>query len=66
MWWGIWLVACQAPWGWLTIFGPVIMTILLTRVSGRDLLERKLKTRPAYAEYVRRTSGFFPLPPKKG
>lgn len=65
MWWGIYLVACQAPWGWVTIIGPIIMTILLTRVSGRDLLERKLKTRPAYAKYVERTSGFIPMPPKK-
>ena len=65
MWWGIWLVACQAPWGWTTIFAPLIMTFLLTRVSGRDLLERQMKKRPAYQEYIKRTSGFFPLPPKK-
>ena len=64
MWWGIWLVACQAPWGWVTIFAPIIMTLLLTRVSGRDLLERQLKKRPAYQEYIRRTSGFIPMPPK--
>ena len=65
MWWGIWLVACQAPWGWATIFAPLIMTFLLTRVSGRDLLERQMKKRPAYQDYIRRTSGFIPLPPKK-
>lgn len=64
MWWGIWLVACQAPWGWTTIFAPIIMTLLLTKVSGRDLLERQMKKRPAYAEYIKRTSGFFPMPPK--
>ena len=65
MWWGIWLVACQAPWGWVAIFAPLIMTFLLTKVSGRDLLERQLKKRPAYQDYVKRTSGFIPLPPKK-
>jgi len=65
MWWGIWLIACQAPWGWATIFAPLIMTFLLTRVSGRDLLERQMKKRPAYQDYIKRTSGFFPLPPKK-
>ena len=64
MWWGIWLVACQAPWGWTTIFAPIIMTILLTRVSGRDLLEREMKKRKAYRDYIERTSGFFPMPPK--
>jgi len=64
MWWGIWLVACQAPWGWVTIFAPLIMTLLLTKVSGRDLLERQLKKRPAYQEYITRTSGFIPRFPK--
>ena len=65
MWWGIFLVACEAPWGWVTIFAPIVMTILLVRVSGKALLERKLKKRPAYQRYVETTSGFFPLPPKK-
>ena len=64
MWWGIWLVACQAPWGWSTIFAPIIMTLLLTKVSGRDLLERQLKKRPAYRDYITRTSGFIPRSPK--
>ena len=64
MWWGIWLVACQAPWGWATIFAPIIMTLLLTKVSGRDLLERQLKKRPAYRDYITRTSGFIPRSPK--
>ena len=64
MWWGIWIVACAAPWGWVTIFAPIVMTILLTRVSGRDLLERNMKKRKAYRDYIENTSGFFPLPPK--
>jgi len=64
MWWGIWIVACSAPWGWATIFGPIIMTLLLTKVSGRDLLERDMGRRKNYQDYIERTSGFFPLPPK--
>ena len=65
MWWGIWLVACQAPWGWTTVFAPIVMTILLVRVSGKDLLERYMKKRPAYVDYINRTSGFIPWFPKK-
>ena len=65
MWWGIWLVACQAPWGWTTIFAPIIMTLLLTKVSGRDLLERDMGKRKNYQAYMERTSDFFPRPPKK-
>jgi len=64
MWWGIWLVACAAPWGWATIIGPIIMTLLLTKVSGRDLLERDMGRRKNYQDYIERTSGFFPMPPK--
>ncbi|WP_284390406.1 DUF1295 domain-containing protein [Algimonas ampicilliniresistens] len=64
LWWGIFVAACQVPWGWVSIFGPIIMTLLLLRVSGRDLLERKLKKRPAYRDYVERTSSFIPKPPK--
>jgi len=64
MWWGIWLVACAAPFGWATIFGPIIMTLLLTKVSGRDLLERDMGRRKNYQDYIERTSGFFPMPPK--
>ena len=64
MWWGIWIVACAAPFGWATIFGPIIMTLLLTKVSGRDLLERDMGRRKKYQDYIERTSGFFPLPPK--
>ena len=42
------------------------MTWLLAKGTGAALLERSIgKRRPGYAEYVRRTSGFFPLPPKK-
>lgn len=65
MWWGIWLVACEAPFGWATIIGPIIMTLLLTKVSGRDLLERDMGRRKNYQDYIERTSGFFPMPPKK-
>jgi steroid 5-alpha reductase family enzyme len=41
------------------------MTILLVKVSGAGLLEKDIgQRRPGYAEYVRRTSGFLPRPPR--
>ena len=64
LWWGIFLVACIAPWGWLSIIGPVFMTYCLIRVSGADHLERQLRKRPEYADYMTRTSKFIPMPPK--
>jgi steroid 5-alpha reductase family enzyme len=65
VWFGLWLVVLPAGGTWWTVVGPVVMTVLLTRVSGASLLEKDIGTRrPGYEEYVERTSGFVPLPPK--
>jgi steroid 5-alpha reductase family enzyme len=65
VWWGLYAIAAATPGGWLTLLSPALMTFLLLRVSGVALLERGLaKRRPDYADYVRRTSAFFPLPPR--
>ncbi len=67
VWWGIWLVALTAGGTWWTAIGPIVMSTLLIRVSGKGLLEKSIgKRRPGYDDYVRRTSGFFPLPPREG
>jgi steroid 5-alpha reductase family enzyme len=51
--------------GWWTIFSPIVMSILLLRVSGVVLLEKTIsKRRPDYAEYAERTNAFFPGPRK--
>lgn len=65
VWWGIFLVAAPSGRGLWTVVSPLIMTLLLTRVSGVPLLEASLrKRRPGYEAYVARTSGFFPRPPR--
>ncbi len=65
VWWGLYLIAVAGG-GWWTIFSPTLMSILLLRVSGVTLLESSLKkSRPGYADYVARTSSFFPWPPKR-
>lgn len=65
VWWGCYLIACSAG-AWWSIFGPLLMSVLLLRVSGVTLLERHIgKRRPGYAEYVRRTNAFFPGPRKQ-
>lgn len=64
LWWGHWLVAASVGGAW-TIFSPVIMTVLLRRVSGVTLLEQTLvESRPGYADYVATTSPFLPMPPR--
>jgi steroid 5-alpha reductase family enzyme len=66
VWWGIWLVAAETVPGRWGVVGPVVMTVFLLRVSGVALLERDIgRRRPKYADYVARTSAFFPLPPKR-
>lgn len=68
-WWGIGLAAVEADvaaHAW-TLVGPLLMTVLLMRVSGVPLLEPHLRaSRPGYEAYARRTSAFVPLPPKRG
>jgi steroid 5-alpha reductase family enzyme len=65
VWWGLWLVACGAPGGFLTVASPLAMTWLLLRFSGVALLERGLlKRKPGYADYVARTSAFVPRSPR--
>ncbi len=67
VWWGIWLVALAAGSTWWTVVGPAVMSVLLIRVSGIALLERSLsRRRKGYADYVARTSAFFPRPPRRG
>ena len=67
VWWGIFLIAAESGAGAWGVAGPLLMTLLLVKVSGAGLLEKDIAVRrPGYADYVRRTSGFMPLPPKRG
>jgi steroid 5-alpha reductase family enzyme len=60
LWWGLWMVAAAAG-AWWTVVSPLLMTVLLLKVSGVPLLEQDLgRRRPGYAEYVRRTPAFVP------
>lgn len=66
VWWGYFLIALSVPGGWLTLFSPVLMTVMLMRVSGVALLEQNLKqTKPEYADYIATTNAFFPGLPRE-
>ena len=66
LWTGFYLVACAAPYGWLTFGSSTLMIYLVANLSGKPMLERKLKkTRAGYEEYIATTSSFIPRPPKK-
>jgi steroid 5-alpha reductase family enzyme len=64
VWWAFYLFAVAAG-GWWTVLSPVLMSLLLLKVSGVALLEKTItERRPEYADYIRRTNSFFPGLPK--
>jgi len=63
-WWGFYLIAAASG-GWWTVFSPLLMTLLLLRVSGVPLLEKSLTSRPGYDGYIKTTSAFIPWLPRK-
>lgn len=69
VWWGLGLMAISAG-GWAhawSLASPLMMTLLLLKVSGVTLLEQDIaKRRPAYRAYMQRTSAFIPWPPRRG
>ena len=64
LWWGVYLLALPAG-GWWTIVSPLLLTVLLLKVSGIALLEKDIAgRRPAYRDYAARTNAFFPGMPR--
>ena len=64
VWWGIYLVAAAGGAAW-TIGSPLLMSVLLMKISGVTLLESTIADRrPEYAAYKKRTNAFFPGPPR--
>ena len=64
-----WVAYVPLAWGmelwWLTLGAPLVMALLLMKMSGVPLLEAEMMQRkPGYADYVRRTSALVPWPPR--
>ena len=77
-WWGIFIIAISFAFddlsnvtqiivGWVTILGPILLTLLLVKFSGVPTLENDemLAKREGYKEYIDTTSSFIPWFPKK-
>lgn len=67
VWVGLWVLALGHWAGLLTVIAPFVMTKLLVSYSGKKLLEKGMRRKrgAAYEDYIARTSGFFPMPPKR-
>lgn len=64
-WWGMGIIAFAATTSWLSLAGPVLITLLIAFVSGVPLAEARMATKPGFTEYKKRTSIFIPLKPRK-
>jgi steroid 5-alpha reductase family enzyme len=60
MWWGIFVIALNQPWGWIGVIGPLVITGMLLFVSGIPMTEKLMEKTPGWDEYKRRTSVFIP------
>jgi len=66
MWWGLFGLSLGSWRELPAVVGPLLMTFILTRGTGARMTDRRMTaSRPQYADYVARTSGFIPLPPKR-
>lgn len=65
-WWGLYLIAAETSTGIWALPGPLLLSWTLIKWSGAPTVEGRMrKTRPGYADYVWRTSGFVPWVPRR-
>lgn len=70
LWTGVAIIAVPvlSGWQWATLVSPVFVTLLLTKVSGIPLLERRADDRwggkPDYEQYKATTPVLVPRPPR--
>ena len=71
LWVGVAIIALPVMrgWGWVGLISPMFVYLLITRVSGVPLLEKRADEKwggqPEYEEYKAKTSILVPLPPGK-
>jgi steroid 5-alpha reductase family enzyme len=66
VWWGLAIMVLGTPYGYIALIGPLTITYIVTRITG-PMLEKIFieKFGAPYKEYMKETSYFIPLPPKK-
>lgn len=66
VWWGLWLLAAGHWSGLVVVLCPLAMTLNLVKGTGAAMTEKRMhSSRAGFAEYVERTSGFLPFPPRR-
>ena len=70
LWIGITIIALPllSGWSWVALISPIFVVILLTRISGIPILERRAKAKwgddERYKNYIAETPMLLPKPPK--
>lgn len=62
---GVWIMALSISNSFITIVGPLTITVLILFVSGIPMLERKYAERPDFEAYKKRRVHFSPFPQKQ-
>jgi steroid 5-alpha reductase family enzyme len=71
LWTGIAIIAIPilSGWSWVVLISPVFVAVLIGRISGIPMLEKRADERwgdePAYQEYKRTTPVLVPKPPDR-
>jgi len=71
LWLGVAVIAASTlrGWQWVTMISPVFVALLLMRISGIPILEKRADERwggnPAYEEYKAQTPVLVPRPPRR-
>ena len=66
VWWGIYLMVVSTPFGGWTIISPLLISIVLIKLTGVTLTEKSIaEKRPQYRDYMKRTPMLIPWFPKR-
>ena len=65
-WWGLWIVSIGLSYFYIGLLSPVLITILIIKVSGIPLLEKRYHNNPSYQKYASVTPKLIPIKIRKG
>jgi len=65
VWWGIYLMALQVDYGWITLWSPVLIGLLLRFVSGVPTVEELYEGDDEFLKWKETTNVFVLWPPRK-
>ena len=61
IWWGLTIMVLPLPFGWMVIISPLVITYIVTKVTGPMLEDAFLEKYPEqYQQYIKTTSYFIP------